>query len=840
MKSTWFRQLLPHLLAMLLFLVIAAIYCHPALQGKVLDQHDIDGWKGMAQQSFEFREKHGHFPLWTNSLFSGMPAYTVAYEGPVLQTIYFQTLLTLGLPVPVSFFFLACICFYFLCIVFRINPWIGAATAVGYAYATFDPIIIAVGHNTQMMAIAYAPAVIGSLALIYQRKFWLGAALFALFFGLQISTQHIQIVYYTCIMMGLMSVAYAIHEFRNKQVKTLVPAFGIALVAALLGLGTYAVTWMPLKEYSKATMRGGTSELTPTDSTVKSTGGLDKDYAFYYGSYGIAESFSVIQPGIYGGGSMSKSLKAGNSAFASKLAEVGMPEENAVAYANGYTYWGGQPGHAGPVYLGAIICFLFIYGLVVVKSWHKWWMVAAVVFAFLLSWGKNLASLNYFLFDVLPLYNKFRAPSMSLVIPQLVFPLLGAMGLQHLLSSAETADAKWKSFKTALYATGGVFALLLFFYFTADFSGPNDAALRDQFTGMMLQGAQGQQNPQMQQQAASFSQSLISALKEDRQSIFFGGFIRSLLLIALAGGLCFAYIRGKIKPVVLLAGILVLTMFDLLGIASRYLGTDNYLDKENADAVFAPNAADLEILKDTQKPFRVFDQTDPQGPFNGSRASYFHDNVGGYSPAKLSLYDDLIKRQLSKGNMQVFNMLNTRYFITQSPQTGQAYAQKNESAFGPAWFVKSVKTVRNADEEMAALDSTYLRETAVVQQKFAALAGTPAYDSAATIQWIENGNDKIRYKTHAAGNQFAVFSEIYYDKGWNAYLDSKQVPYTKVNYALRGMPVPAGDHEIEFRFEPTSVTTSRLITIVSTLIVLLLLALAAWQSWKNRPVQSSL
>ncbi|ULQ53787.1 YfhO family protein [Flavihumibacter fluvii] len=835
MKSTWFKTAIPHILAIVLFLLIAVIYCQPAIQGKVLEQHDIIGWKGMAQQSFEFKEKYGHFPLWTNSLFSGMPAYTIAYDGPAIQTIILQPIITLGLPVPISFFFLACLAFYFMCLVFRINPYISAMAAIAYAYATFDPIIIAVGHNTQMMAIAYAPAVIGSLILIYQRKYLAGAALLALFFGLQISTQHVQVVYYTSIIMALITIAYLVNSVREKQLREIFPALGVALVAALVGLGTYAVTWLPLQEYSHESMRGGKSELTLSDSTNKSKGGLNKDYAFFYGSYGIAETFSIFTPGIYGGGSAGRAFKPGKSAFAEKLTEAGVPEESAIQFANSYAYWGNQPGHAGPVYLGSIICFLFIVALVFTRSWHKWWIVAAVIFAIFLSWGKNFSSLNYFIFDYLPLYNKFRAPSMALVIPQLLFPLMAALGLQELIAAKMPKELAWKKFKTAVYITGGVFALLLAFYLTADFAGPNDAALKEQLSGMMLNGAQGNVTPQIQQQAAAFGQTVVRSLQDDRQGLFTSDLLRSFLLIAIAVVLIGAYLKDKITQQVLLAGVLVASSFDLIGVAARYLNAENYVEKEAFENSFQPTAADLEILKDTNKPFRVFDQIDNQGPFNGSRASYFHNSVGGYSPAKLSLYNDLIEKQLSKGNMNVFNMLNTRYFIGTNPANNQPVAQLNTGAFGAAWLVKSIKYVKNADEEMQALDSTNLKDIAVIQQKYASIGGqSPTYDSTASIQWVENLNDKIVYKTKSASNQFAVFSEIHYDKGWNAYVDGKLAPYVKVDYVLRGMAIPAGDHTIEFRFEPASVTISKTITTVCAILVYLLLALTAWQAWRSR------
>jgi hypothetical protein len=424
---------------------------------------------------------------------------------------------------------------------------------------------------------------------------------------------------------------------------------------------------------------------------------------------------------------------------------------------------------------------------------------------------------------------------MALVIPQLIFPLLAAVGLQELVSGKTAGELNWKRFKTSVSVTGGLFALLLLFYITSDFVGPNDAGLKQQLSDMMLSGAKGNSNPQLQQQAATFSQAAVRGLQDDRKGLFTSDLLRSFFLIAIAVVLIGAYLKNKINQQVLLIGLLVVSSFDLVGVASRYLNSDNYVEKDAYENAFLPTAADLDILKDTNKPFRVFDQIDNQGPFNGSRASYFHNSVGGYSPAKLSLYNDLIEKQLSKGNMQVFNMLNTRYFIGTNPANNQPVAQLNPSAFGPAWFVKSIHVVKNADEEMQALDSTNLKDIAILQQKYASIAGAaPVFDSTAAIQWIENLNDKVVYKTTAASNQFAVLSEIYYDKGWNAYLDGKPVPYVKVNYVLRGMPVPAGSHTIEFRFEPATVQTSKTITTVCAILVYLLLLVAGWQAWRSK------
>jgi len=836
MKNGMFAKLLPHLIAVIIFLVVTVIFCKPVLEGKVVNQHDVLGWKGMAQQSFEFREKHGHYPLWTNSLFSGMPAYTIAMEpNHAVQTLYLYEALNLWLPKPMNFFFLACICFYFLCIILRINPWISILAALGYAYASYDPVIIAVGHDTKMRAMALAPAVIASLLLILRRKYLWGAALLALFFGFQMATQHLQIVYYTGIIIGFLILSYLIYTWKKEKLTAILTSLAIALGAVIIGFLSYAVIILPLREYAKETMRGGRSELRQVEASGQSKDGLSKDYAFNW-SYGISETFTLLVPGIYGGSNGGREFK-GSTNFTEKLAEVGVPEEQALQMANSYAYWGDQPGTSGTVYLGAIISFLFILGLILIKSWHKWWIIAASVFGIVLAWGNNFAAFNYFIFDYLPLYNKFRAPTMALVIPQLTFPLAAALGLNQLLFGEENRDNTWKQFKKAVMVTAGIFALLFVLYVSFDYSGKNDAQIQDNFTNAMLSqaGQGGQVSPQVQQQAQAFGQSLIKALREDRQSHFGGDLLRSLLFIALTIILVGATLKNKIKPITAIVLIAFLSTIDLLGIGWRYLNEDAYVEAEQFEASFTPTSADLQIMADPAKPFRVFDQSDPQGPFNSSRASYFHNSIGGYSPAKLGLYQDLIEHQISKGNMEVFNMLNTKYVIASNPANGQTVAQLNPEAFGPVWLVKHVKVVPDADAEMIALSNTSLRDTAIVQQKFAQQIDLKtAADSAANIRLVEYLNDKITYSFNGSSNQFAVFSEIYYPKGWNAYMDGKPVPHVKVNYVLRGMSIPAGQHTIEFRFEPQSYLLGSTLMLIATIITFLLLAAAIFFEVRKR------
>ena len=831
MNKGMFQRILPHLIAIVIFLIVAVIYCKPVLEGKVLNQHDVLGWKGIAQQSFEFKDKYGHFPLWTNSVFSGMPTYTISMEAtkPIF-TSYVHSLMTLWLPKPINFFFLSCICFYFLCCVLRIRPWIGIMAALAYSYATYNPVIIAVGHDTKMQAMAIAPAIIGSLFLILKRSYWWGAALLAVTFSYQVGSQHLQIAYYTGLVIGFIIIAFLIYSWKKREIKQSLVSLSVALGAAILGFLTFAVSMLPIREYAKLTMRGGHSELTATnDSTNKTKGGLDKDYAFSW-SYGIKETLTFIVPAIYGGSNGGDEYSA-PTAFTEKMAEVGVQEEQAVQMENSYSYWGPQHlGTSGAVYFGAIICFLFIFGMVYWKSWHKWWIIPATLFAVILAWGKNFAAFNYFLFDYLPLYNKFRAPTMALVIPQLTFPLTAAFALNQFLTDENKRESLWKGFKLSAWITAGLIALLVMLYVNFDYRGANDTRIKSSFVNALLSQSAGQHEPtpQMQQQAESFGQTMINALHKDRKALFGGDLLRSIVLIGLAMLLMVAYLKNKLKPGMVMAGILVLSSFDVLAVGRRYLNDASFVEPSDFESYFTPTQADQQILADPNKPFRVFDQTDQQnGPFQSSRTSYFHNSVGGYHPAKLTLYQDLIEHQLSKGNMEVFDMLNTKYFITPNPATGQAVAQLNPGAFGNAWLVKAVRFVTGPDEEMNQLDHTSLKDTAIVQQRFKNdVKFDPLFDSSATIKLVENLNDKITYSFSAKSNQFAVFSEIYYPLGWKAFIDGKEAPIVKTDYALRGLSVPAGNHTIEFRFLPESYVLGNTLTFYSSLIAVLLLLVA--------------
>jgi hypothetical protein len=823
MKNFNFKKILPHLIAVAIFFIVAVIYCKPALQGKVVAQSDIQGWRGMAQQSFEFKDKYGHFPLWTNSMFSGMPAYQIAMDPRTKISVgYLTSVLTLGLPIPISFFFLACICFYFLCIVAGANPWVSILGGLAYAYSTFDPIIISVGHNTQMFSIGYAPAVLAGLLLLFQRKYLIGFTITALFSFFLIEQNHVQIVYYTLIIAIIMTIAFFIKSYREKQIGTAVKSAAFGLLAGIIGLACCAVSMMPTYEYAKESMRGGKSELTSDIQGNKTKGGLDKDYAFKY-SLGFGETFTFIVPGLYGGSNGGDEYNT-SSKFVEKFSQLGIPEDQAVQYEDHYSYWGNQQPTSGPVYLGAIICLLFIFGIVYLKSWYKWWLIAATILGVLLAWGSNFQTFNYFLFDYLPFYSKFRAPTMALVIPQLCFPLMAVLVLTKLISKDIDVEEAWKKLKTASIITGIIFVFLIAFYLTASFSGPNDKAFRESIQQNMMHVPAGQQAPpQLQQQADQMSREIISALQSDRKSLMGSDLLRSFILIAIAVFLMTMYLKKKVSAQILVGALIILSAYDLLGIALRYLNSEKFVEPEDFESVFIPSPAVAQILKDPDHAnFRVFNTT--VDAFNDATTAYNLNTIGGYHPAKLDLYNDLITHQLSKGNMAVFDMLNTKYFIVQDPQTGKPVAQLNPNAFGNCWLVKGIKFVGNADQEMAALDNTNLKDTAVVENKFKSqIAQEPKYDSVAYIKLVENKNDLIDYKFSAPTPQFAVFSEVYYPKGWNVFIDGTKVDYVKTDYVLRGMYIPAGNHNIEFRFEPKSFFTGRLISIISNILVALLI-----------------
>jgi hypothetical protein len=827
MKKFNWKPLLPHLLAIGVFLVVSVIYCLPALKGMMVNMHDLLGAKGMAQQSWEFKDKYGYIPNWTNSMFGGMPGYQILFEQTSKITLlYFHYIFTLGLPEPANFFFLACVGFYILCVSLNIKPWIGTLASLGYAYASYSAVIVTVGHVTKFAAMGYAPAVIAGLLLLTQRKYILGFMATVLFATLQVYQNHLQITYYTLLIAICLGAGFLVTCIKEKDFKHLFSTLGLAMVAGAIALGSFAVMILPTNEYTKESMRGGRSELTPKKGKSNTTkNGLDKDYAFTW-SYGIDETLTLVLPAFKGGSSGSGELGGENSHVVKAMQDNSLPQD-AINYFYQYmsAYWGPQTsGTSGTVYLGAITCMLFIIGLFVVKWADKGWIIAASIIGIILAWGSHFPAVNYFLFDHLPLYNKFRAPTMSLVIPQLTFPLLGALALQILFYSKYDLAAMKEKLKWSGIAVVALVAVLAFVYIGGSFKSPNDAQLKEGIANALSQGGS-------KEQAATISNAIMSGLTADRKGLYGSDLLRVIFFMALAGGVIWFTINKKIKPEIALIVLTAATFVDLITVDLRYLKSDNYVDKDEFIAPFLPNAADLQIKKDTSY-YRVFDQT--TDPWNSSRCAYNHNSIGGYHPAKLALFQDLIENQLGKGNMEAFNMLNTKYFIVQGQGNNAApVAQQNPSAYGNAWLVKSIKEVANADEEMKALDSVNKSVAIIDKREASKIMAQPQYDSTASITFIQNLNDYLKYESNAATNQFAIFSEIYYPYGWIATVDGKETPIVRTNYLLRGINIPAGKHTIEFNFKPHSVALGNLLGFILGIVGYIVLLGGGFLLWRN-------
>ncbi len=813
MKYFNWKKIIPHAIAIAIFLVISLIYCRPALEGKVLSQHDIIGWKGAVQNSVEHQQKYGHYPLWNTGLFSGMPNYQISIPGKS-TLIDFTKYLSLGMPEPINYFFLACICFYILSQALGLNVYISIAGSLAFAYGTYIPNIIAAGHITKMLAVAYMPAMLAGLILLYTKRYWLGLLATALFATLEIGVNHPQITYYFGIVCGIMTISYIIKWIKEKSFKHMFFVLLLTILSVGIGVGNYALTFLTTSEYTQYTMRGGKSiERTDNNTLQKvSTKGLDKDYAFSW-SYGKAEIVTSMMPNAFGKSSMEHFDE--NASVINKLVEKGMPENNAIQLATSLpTYWGGQDSTSGPFYFGVITVLLAVVGFVLTKSHHRWWILAGTIICWAMSWGRYSEGFNSFLLNHLPYYNKFRSPNMIIILPQLLFSMMAVLGLQELMRVQKNGQFK-QYVKPVLYAIGGLFGILTLMYLFMDYSSPIDKEISNYFT-------------KLANNDNTFGHDVVNALITDRKKMFGNDLLRSIGFAILLLGLLYIFMRQWLKPIALIVILLVINTADILWVDSKYLNEENYQTKEEyVSDNFVPTAADKFILKDKDPHYRVYNISPDR--FAESRTSYFHRSIGGYHAAKLRVYQDVIENQFSKNppNTDVLNMLDAKYFLIPDPQTNQLQVQQNLNAMGACWLVKKIVFVDGPVQEMNMLDSIQPKEFAIVDKQFTAqVLQQPIWDSTASIKLAHYNNDTIQYTFNANTPQFAVFSEVYYPKGWNVYIDGKQTQYCKTNYTLRGMYIPAGKHTIDFRFEPRSYKIGFQISYISSILLWITMALA--------------
>jgi hypothetical protein len=822
MKNIEFKKYLPYVAAIAIFLVVTLVYFSPLLEGKKILQSDIVNFKGMSKEIVDFRAKTGQEPLWTNSMFGGMPAYQISANYTSNLIGHLDKLLTLGLPHPASLVFLYFLGFFILLLAMGVDPWLSIAGASAFAFSSYFFIIIDAGHNSKAHAIAYMAPVMAGIILTMKRKYIWGGIMTAIFLSLEVKANHPQITYYLAMVALLFGLFQLVQSIRVKELTPFFKAVGVLLIALVFAVLTNITSLWATWEYGKYTIRGK-SEL--TSDKGNRTSGLDKDYATQW-SYGVGETMTLLIPDFYGGSSSAKI--SGNSKIVDAMKANGIPDESISQFTSQpmpFLYWGAQPFTSGPVYVGAIMVFLFLLGLLVVKGSVKWWLLAATVLSILLSWGHNLMPLTDFFLNYLPGYNKFRAVSMILVIAEFTIPLLGILALKEIYERQQDHKRLFKALQIAFVVTAGItlcFALLPGMFL--DFVGAGDRYMQQQY-----------QLPEW----------LMQAIRDERQRILRMDALRSFIFILLAGGLTWALLFNRIKKEFAFIAFTLLILADMFTVNKRYLSNDSFTSGSRVENPYEPSSADNQILQDKDPDYRVLNLT--SNTFNDAGTSYFHKSIGGYHGAKLRRYQELIDhgiqkdiqtfaKNMSTDSTPVLNMLNTKYFILPNNDK-QPAAFPNPGALGNAWFVNSVQIVDNADAEIWALDNFRPGDVAIVDKSFSGNLKSiaPARDSADFIALDQYSANELRYHYRSKNNGLAVFSEIYYPKGWNAYVDDQLTPHFRADYVLRSMVLPAGEHQVRFKFEPLVFAVGEKISLISSIIlIILVLTMAAFEVWKVR------
>ncbi len=855
-----YKKYLPYAAAIAIFAILTLIYFKPLLSGKELRQHDIAMHKGMSKEIADYRDKHHSEPLWTNSMFGGMPAYQVSTKYPGNWLTALDNLFKLYLPLPGGYLFLYFLGFFILLLCLEINPWLALVGAIAYGLSSYFLIIIQAGHNSKANALGYLPALIGGIILLFRGRYWLGLSVTALFTAMELNANHVQIAYYGYILIGFLIVGYFVQALKEKQLSGFAKAMAFFLAACLIGILPNAGNLLTTNEYGKLSNRGK-AELTinPDMSSNKNvlSGGLDKDYATGW-SYGIGETFTFLIPDFKGGAS-----GVIGSADPSALKKIDPEYREMVS--NSDAYFGDQPSTSGPVYIGAIVVLLAIIGLFVVKHFIKWPLFIVTVLTVALGWGHNFMGLTSFFMDHVPGYNKFRAVSMIMIVAEFTLPLLAILAINEMMKikswddkiklSLLKREVSLKKLIIGVTAVVGGFCFISYlapemvntFHKTAELEMTVDRYVRAGYPEDQARQRIGEMMPQ---------------IELARETIFKSDAIRSFIFILLGFVALYLYFTGKIKKELFYGALGLFIFIDLWTVDRRYLNDRSFATKaENQEYISGKSMADEEILKDTGLDYRVLNLT--VGPFDDASTSYYHKSIGGYHGAKLRRYVDLIDFHLrpeinilykdlsSAGTsdsslaklmarLQVLNMLNTKYFILPAGEDGsKAVPLKNSQANGNAWFVKSLKTVATPDSEIVTLGKINTRDMAVVNVKYKTEMGLKEnYKGEGGIQLISYEPNYLVYETNSTDEGFAVFSEIYYPFGWNAYVDGQLKPHLSVNYVLRGMPLPPGKHKVEFKFEPQTYKTGNSIALVGSILLLITVGAGIYMNRRNNVIVS--
>jgi hypothetical protein len=782
----------PHLLAIIGFVLISLIYFYPVLQRKQIFQSDIAQYTGMAKEQNDFRATMHSEPYWTNSAFGGMPTYQLGakfphdYIGALDDAIRF-------LPRPADYLFLYFLGFYGLLLVLKIDPLKAFFGAIAFGFSTYLIIILGVGHNAKAHAIAFMPLVVAGFIVVFQKKYIWGGLLTLFATALEINANHFQMTYYLLLLL-LILVGYFTFQFiKEKDFKGLGFAFGILAIAGIFAIGANATNLLATTEYTKFSTRGK-SELTFNADGSKVTGNsaLSRDYITEY-SYGIAESFNLVAPRLFGG-SNNEALGTDSSMYQFMIGQ-GVPEAQAVDYVKGMpTYWGDQPIVAAPAYIGAVVFFLAFLALFVDNRKIKYVFFGGAMIALVLSWGKNFPVVTNFFIDYIPMYDKFRAVSSIQVILELCFPVLAIMGLQSFFQ-LDSNQQKKGLLQTTLFGIGTL-VILFFAKGMFNFSGSGDEYF-----------------------LKSYGPAFVDALKADRKTMYSADLLRSTFFILLVAGSLWLFIKNKLaqKTTIIVIGLVMI--FDLFLVDKKYVSEKDFVSKREVEVPFQATPVDLEILKDSSN-YRVFEIN---GNLSSARASYFHKSIGGYHAAKPRRMQQLFDYQIAKNNLETLNFLNVKYLI-QTDKDGKEFPIANPDANGNAWFVSQVKLVHSSDEEMKALDKFDSKNIAVINTKDFEIKKTAfVKDSLATITLDSYQPNDLKYTSVNSKDGLAVFSEMYYKDGWNAYIDGEKAEHIQADYVLRALLIPAGKHTVEFKFEPQVVQTGSTISLVSSIGIFLLL-----------------
>ena len=828
------KKCLPDAIVVALFAVISfAYFLVPVSQGKILFRHDSQASVGLGQELTEYEQRTGEVTRWTNSLFSGMPTYQIspAYS----STDGLSTAMSayhLWLPDYVWFLFAYLLGFYILLRAFNFRQSLAALGSILWAFSSYFLIIIAAGHLWKVMALAYLPPMIAGVVLAYRGKYLWGFIVTVVFTAFEVKANHVQMTYYYLFIVLFMVVAYLVQAIREKRFQHFLKASGVLVAAALIGVAINISNLYHTWEYQKESMRGK-SELTKANSANQTSSGLDRDYITQW-SYGIDETLTLLVPDAKGGASVPLSQNATAMAKANPEVQNMLPQ----LYEAVPQYFGTQPGTSGPVYVGAFVLFLFVLGLFIVKTPLKWALLAATILSILLSWGHNFMGFTNFFLDYVPMYAKFRTVASILVIAEFTIPLLAALALKRIVDEPTVLTKNMKFVYASLALTAGVALVMALM---PSMMGP---FVSDQ-ERQMLSGIQGM-TPDVQNM-------MLSSIATMRAAMVSADAWRSIVIIIIGVAMLLLFKAQKIKPLYLIVGISALCLIDLWQVDKRYLNDEMFVPKSERDTPQQATATDMEILKDKALSYRVLNFA--SGAFNENNTSYFHKSIGGYHPAKLRRYQEMIDKYIapemqaamqaigSKGGVMsevdgrklfpVLNMLNAKYFIV--PLQGNATTSiQNLYAQGNGWFVDKLTYVADANAEYAEVGKIDVSHEAVADKKFEAVLGqTAANDSTASVVLTKYEPNNMTYTVNSAKGGVVVFSEVYYP-GWSATIDGQPAELGRVNYILRALNVKAGKHEVVLDFHPSSISITETIAYTALAVLLLAICAALFVEWKKR------